>query len=354
MPTASPRDLAQTGARPAQTGADRVVLGADIGGTSTRVAVARTDGTVLATAAGGPGNPNVVGLEASTTTVRSVCDEALTRAGVARAGETGAGEGGVQCVAAALGLAGVTQLRGTPAAESWTRAVLPDVGSPVRLCSDFAVAFSSATDAVRGVAAITGTGAGAMLIDAGEDVARRDAWGWLLGDEGSGFWIGREAMRATLAAAQAGRRSPLADAVRESLGVPVGSKDPTTELLQRAYAMPPRDLADLAPLVADLSTDPTAASILSRATASVVDRILDLTRDELAMPIVLTGSVATGNGPLAAPVRDALVRAQRPHVLESGDGLLGALWLALTTHRPRTEPLPRWSDVFGSLGEHRS
>ncbi|MDN5727691.1 MAG: hypothetical protein L0G99_17445, partial [Propionibacteriales bacterium] len=84
------------------------------------------------------------------------------------------------------------------------------------------------------------------------------------------------------------------------------------------------------------------------------DRILELTRDDPSMPIVLTGSVATGHGALAAPVRDALVRAQRTCVLESGDGLLGALWLALTTHRPRTEPLPRWSDVFGSLGDHRS
>ncbi|MFX4273012.1 N-acetylglucosamine kinase [Propionibacteriaceae bacterium Y1685] len=323
-----------------------VVLGADIGGTSTRVAVAGTDGSVLATARGGPGNPNVVGLEASARTVREVCAEALERAG------------DTACEQIVLGLAGVTKLRGRPEASTWTRSILEGLrlhsAPPVRLVSDFAVAFSSATDAVRGVAAITGTGAGAMLIDRGEDITRRDAWGWLLGDEGSGFWIGREAMRATLAATEAGHRHPLADAVRAELGVTTDDPDPLTSLLHLAYAGPPRDLADLAPLVAALPEDRIAADILARAAESVTARILDLTNGDHDLPIVLAGSVATGDGPLAEPVSTALRGAGRRQVRQAGDGMLGALWLALTTRPPMTEPLPRWSHVLGSLGAHGS
>ena len=56
-----------------------LVVGADIGGTSTRAAVATTDGQVLAIASGGPGSPVGVGLERSAAQIRAVVDRALAR-----------------------------------------------------------------------------------------------------------------------------------------------------------------------------------------------------------------------------------------------------------------------------------
>src|SRR5436305_8154 len=52
-----------------------------------------------------------------------------------------------------------------------------------------------------------GTGAGAAVIDDGALVRRADGYGWLVGDEGSGVWIGTEAVRAALRAYD-GRGAP--------------------------------------------------------------------------------------------------------------------------------------------------
>ena len=147
--------------------------------------------------------------------------------------------------------------------ESFLTAVRP-AGLPVRprLVSDLAVAFSSATPAPEGYVLVAGTGAVAGRLVAGELLERRDGWGWLLGDEGSGFWLGREAVRATLARLQSGTKplGPLAEAVIRL----AGSRDPVA-IVQLCYANPPVWLSTFAELVARHAEDPVAAAIADRA-----------------------------------------------------------------------------------------
>jgi N-acetylglucosamine kinase-like BadF-type ATPase len=52
--------------------------------------------------------------------------------------------------------------------------------------------------ASTGIAVIAGTGSVAWGLDSEGRQARSGGWGYLLGDEGSGYWVGREAVRATL------------------------------------------------------------------------------------------------------------------------------------------------------------
>ena len=52
--------------------------------------------------------------------------------------------------------------------------------------------------ASTGIAVIAGTGSVAWGLDNEGRQARSGGWGYLLGDEGSGYWVGREAVRATL------------------------------------------------------------------------------------------------------------------------------------------------------------
>ena len=52
--------------------------------------------------------------------------------------------------------------------------------------------------ASTGIAVIAGTGSVAWGMDAKGRQARSGGWGYLLGDEGSGYWVAREAVRATL------------------------------------------------------------------------------------------------------------------------------------------------------------
>ena len=166
------------------------VVGADVGGTATRVGVADLATGVLALARGGPGNPNSVGLAASAAEIRAVTARAL-------AGSSG------EVVAVVVGLAGGTRVAADP--QFLAAAVPPEVAVTPVLVSDLAVGFSSATPAERGCMLIAGTGAVAGRLVGEEVEGRRDGWGWLLGDRGSGFWLGRAAVRATLDAFDEGR-----------------------------------------------------------------------------------------------------------------------------------------------------
>ncbi|GAA1560388.1 hypothetical protein GCM10009678_49120 [Actinomadura kijaniata] len=170
------------------------VIGIDAGGTKTRCVVL-TLGGALAGCGTGPGaNPNSGGDTAGalTTALREALgdlDRSLVLAGVF--GIAGAGSAGRPAAVAA-------------ARQAWREVGLR--GSPA-VVTDIAVAFAAGTDADKGIVVFSGTGAGAAVISDGTIVRRADAYGWLVGDEGSAVWLGREAVRATLAALD-GRSHP--------------------------------------------------------------------------------------------------------------------------------------------------
>lgn len=291
-----------------------LVIGADVGGTSTRVAVADLDGRVLAVAVGGPGNPNSVGVAGSAAQIRTVVEQAL-------AGLPPAAAGGVRAVV--LGLAGGSRVAAEP---DFLRAAVPDrLNRPAVVVSDLSVAFCSATSARRGSVLVAGTGAVAgQVVDAGV-VRQGDGWGWLLGDEGSGFWLGRAAVRATLDAQQRGvSLGPMHRAVQSVTGT-----SGYLDLLQACYGQTPSWLAGLAPLVSEhAATDPVAGGIA----VGAVDRLEQLLlgvdpRPE--HPLVLAGSVVSAAGPVGRGLRDRLRARGLGPVLSSSTGVVGALWIAL-------------------------
>ena len=218
-----------------------------------------------------------------------------------------------------VGLAG-----GSRADETFLSAATPG-GTAVRarLVSDLSVAFSSATAAPEGYVLVAGTGAVAGHLVDGELLERRDGWGWLLGDEGSGFWLGREAVRSTLATLQSHQPlGPLAEAVVRA----AGSRDPV-ELVQLCYANPPIWLASFGHLVSRHAEDRAARDIADRAADHLLATLLGL--DLVAgLPLVLAGSVATRPGPVADALARRLREARPDPVLVAESGLVGALWLA--------------------------
>ena len=95
---------------------------------------------------------------------------------------------------------------------------------PITIHSDIEAAFASAPGhPADGLALIAGTGSVAARVQNRALVATSGGDGWLLGDDGSGFWIGRRAVRAALRAAD-GRDVPtsLVTLVGRALGVPEG------------------------------------------------------------------------------------------------------------------------------------
>ena len=67
-----------------------------------------------------------------------------------------------------------------------------------------------------GIAIISGTGSAAWGINAAGQTGRAGGWGYLLGDEGSGYWFGREAVRHSLD--RANRGQDIDQLTRELLG----------------------------------------------------------------------------------------------------------------------------------------
>ncbi|SDT36567.1 N-acetylglucosamine kinase [Microlunatus soli] len=306
-----------------------LVIGADIGGTKTRAAVADRSGRVLAVAEQPAGNPNAVGVAAAAERIRVAVEQALRQA--QGPGGQAQGSAGQAVRAIVLGMAGF----GTAldAGEEFLSAALPtDLQVRPRIVSDLAVAYASATSLPRGTVLIAGTGSSAADIDDGDIVSRRGGWGWLLGDEGAGFWLGREAVRQALTELEHGHTAgALTGEVVAALGI--DGPDRFTGLLRVPYLDTPIRLAELAPIVTGLvDSDPAAASICARAAAGLSDLVLDL-GPLPGRPIVVAGSVLQSAGPIRTAFTQRITAALGSPVLQARSGLVGALWLATGTDR---------------------
>jgi glucosamine kinase len=300
-------------------------IGVDAGGTSTRAALVDAAGAVLGTGRGDGANPNAHAPEVAAGRIADAIAEAL---GTHDPGDVPA------CV---VGMAGVSKLSDPAIAAvfeaAWARIGLTGV---VRMVADAEVAYASATSAPDGTVLVAGTGSIAGRIRKRRLAGTAGGYGWLLGDEGSAFWLGREAVRSTLEAL--GRGLPLdglPSAVLAAALEPSGLDVRTDAerlaashaLITAANAEAPVRLARFAPLVsaAHDAGEPAAREIVARAASLLVANALATREPGESTPVVLVGSVLTGQSPVGALVRRGLAGLE---VLTSSDGVLGAAWLA--------------------------
>ncbi|HEX5597533.1 MAG TPA: BadF/BadG/BcrA/BcrD ATPase family protein [Micromonosporaceae bacterium] len=315
---------------------ETLVVGLDVGGTATRATVATAGGEVLGSGRAGGGNPTSHGAEAAAMQLRAALADALAAVDPSRVR------------AGIIGLAGAARLVADPAGRAAFDRAWEAVGlrCPYALVGDALVAYASATAALNGTVLIAGTGAIAAEIR-GLILGRiADGHGWLLGDAGSGFWLGREAVRSTLAELDAHRDpSQLAQLVlKELLGSPQPAASPrqtVDALVQAVTRRPPVELAALAPLViqAHAADDQTAQSIVAAAADQLAQSVARIRPPEAASPIVLAGGLLTANTPLATAVQ-GLLHARWPSAprLTAGDGAVGAAWLAARALPEVTDP----------------
>jgi N-acetylglucosamine kinase-like BadF-type ATPase len=315
---------------------DALVIGLDIGGTSTRALVASLAGDRVGTGTAGGGNPTSHGAEAAAAQLAKALSEALGATDPTRVR------------AGTIGLAGVARLLADPASRAAFDRAWADAGltCPYELIGDALVAYASGTASPDGSVLIAGTGAIAVTIRGFALDRVSDGHGWLLGDAGSGFWLGREAVRATLADMDAGRPlGRLSKAVVDALmgpsaGVPstgradlgtLSARDQVDLLVQRVTRRPPVELAQLAPLViaAQAAGDPTATALLGEAARLLTESVARIREPGDTSPIVLAGGLLVGETPLAPAVESELTArwpgAPRPR---ASDGAAAAAWLA--------------------------
>ncbi|MFE9425121.1 N-acetylglucosamine kinase [Kitasatospora sp. NPDC006697] len=283
-------------------------LGLDVGGTHTRAVLHDRWGRELGRATAAGGNPAARGAAEAVAVLAGVVGEAL------------AGHAPGEVRGCLLGLSGISTLADREAFAEDCRTAF-GLAVPVRLVHDAVVAFAAGAEG-RGTVLIAGTGAVACRIDGTEVTARAGGLGWLLGDEGGGFWLGREAVRH----AHAHPGDPFGRAVLAACE----AADPVA-LVRWAYAAEPHRLATLAPLVSSFARrgEPAAVRIAERAAAHLAALVAELHGAAEPAPIVLAGTVATAPGPIHDRLLTRL-RAAHPAapVTLAGDGATAAARLA--------------------------
>ncbi|PXY32633.1 N-acetylglucosamine kinase [Prauserella muralis] len=310
-----------------------MVVGVDAGGTASRALAVAADGRVLGTGGAGGGNPNSHPPERAAAAIAEAIAGALT--GLAPA----------SVLACVVGMAGTSKLTDPAVAAEFERAWgRLGLGARPRPVSDAEAAFASATAEPDGTVVVAGTGSIAARIRKRHLASVAGGYGWLLGDEGSGFWIGRQAVRTTLDALYgSGDLGPLGRAVLAEAGVGPAAPGAAHRLITAANAEPPVRLARFAPLVSAAADDgdPVAGRIIEQA-ADALTRLALATREPGEhTPVVLAGSVLGEASPVGTLVRERLSGLP---VLLSADGVLGAAWLAAVDafgeHAPRPDRVP--------------
>jgi glucosamine kinase len=243
---------------------DIVRMGVDAGGTGTRAVVTR-GGEVVDQLSGGPLN---VLLHA----------DALERLAdlIVAAGATEAG----------LGLAGV---RSPLEADRIAAELERRTGATVAVGDDAESALLGAFDGGPGVVVIAGTGSAAFGRAADGGTCRVGGHGYLLGDEGGGYWIGNQAVRRALRSSDG--TGPVSREL-EALVCKHFAVDDAGAIEGLVYAAPTdrAALAGLVPLLA-ASGDPAVSAIFSEA-ASALAGLVSAVWDRLGqLPVAMVGGV---------------------------------------------------------------
>jgi N-acetylglucosamine kinase-like BadF-type ATPase len=303
-----------------------VLLAIDAGGSHTRAVVVSADAECLGYGISTSGNATAVGAGRALAALAEAASAAL--------------------VSAELGPDDVRRLVLAAAGEEYLlheRTVMPALAMPeaeFTRASDILAMYHSSAIEPAGVALVAGTGAIAGRFR--HLVTQRvvDGTGWLLGDTGSGFWIGRKVARAVAADLdRAGEPTDLTRLVIEELGLEPVEAD-RSGLLQAlvgwAYNGQPVRVARLAPLAFRAeATDEIAAAITTEAEDALA-RTLRLVRDgHDELPVVLGGSVVVKG--LLDPGRSSGGALRRElagaDVRTAHDGVAGAAIVGLLRSR---------------------
>jgi N-acetylglucosamine kinase-like BadF-type ATPase len=277
----------------------------DGGGSKTVAVVVDRDGRERGRAIAGSSNYTVVGGERAAAEVQQAVAEATRLAG-----------GELPLRAVWIGLAGVDRA----GAREMLLPLVQPLAPEIRLTNDAELIFGALPGRI-GVVVIAGTGSIALGRDAGGATVRAGGWGHLIGDEGSGYDLGRRALQAAARAADGrGPATVLLDAILRHWEL-----DQPLAMIGRVYRSTEKaEIAALSSLVfaAARDGDPVARRIVADATselalaATAVAARLDF--GDGGPPLALAGGLLTGEAGYRAMVVRRLRRRPfgRVHIVD--------------------------------------
>jgi glucosamine kinase len=295
-----------------------VVLGIDGGGTNTRAVIAAGD-IIYGRVQGGSIKRLRVGAEAAEANLRALLRDVFAAAGVSRVDAASAG-------VASASLPGIAE---------WITDVFRDFGIQTsEVVGDEVIALDAAFQGGPGILQIAGTGTNTIGRTASGERESAGGYSSVLGDEGSGYWIGLHGIRQALHAYDRGEPSKILQRVAEAWGTST-----LEELVNLGNAVPGPDFSALAPVISKAAEegDEVATRILLQAASDLAEFIL-LVRHKLRqrhgiteeVPTAFTGSVLDKMDMVRARLTDLLKQAA-PEMHFSQKGVVaveGALWRA--------------------------
>lgn len=279
---------------PTGTGEVRYLMGVDGGATKTLAAVLDLQSDELHLAHAGPSNEDAVGAKAAVEALLGAAEGAIAQAGIGPAELGGA-------VLAVAGTDTESIVRHVRAARSEAWIVVNDVVG----------AWATATGAGPGVAVISGTGSNVFGVGPDARAWRAGGWGHLLGDEGSGYWLGLQSIKAALRDRESsGPETALSDAAPRFFGV-----QSVEALASFVYSKPltKGEIAAFATETAKLAAqgDEVARELFRRGATELAEQITAVIHrtglaDGAPFPVGLIGSAFKAGALLVEPLSEAI------------------------------------------------
>jgi len=303
-----------------------LLLGVDGGGSKTLALVADLEGRVLGRGLAGASNFNFVGIQVTIAALEQAMSAAMAQ--VRNDSQT--------VLAAVVGLAGAQEPVDQAPFAAWLRTRYPAV--PTLVVHDTDLVLAGGTPGGWGVAVVSGTGSIVHARTAAGRTVYASGWGYLLGNEGSGYAIGLRALQASVRAHDGrGPRTTLIEPILAQW-----SLERAEDLIQRVYRenASVADIAALAPIVLraasegdtvakDIAQD--AGSELALAVMAAVSRL----QWTGTIPCAQAGSILLHGQAVAAAFLARVAELHLPldPIVQVPEPALGALRLAQTLLR---------------------
>ena len=291
-------------------------LGIDGGGSNLRVAIVDRQLALLATHTAGPANPSVIGHARARQHIRSSVKTALHEAGIKTD----------DIAAAGIGIAGASNLH----SRQWLLDTLSPALPRAKIApsSDLEIALVGALARRHGILLLAGTGSAVFGSAPNGRQLQIGGWGYLLGDEGSGYWIGLQLLRGIIRAHDEGANlAPLYAACLSGLGLSQARE--VVGWLYRSDEATTR-LAGLARVALDIaqSGDRDALQLLRQAGSHLARQVEQMRRrlDAPDAPVAFAGGLLDNENPLSLDVTQRLNLPTRPIARHSP--VIGAALLA--------------------------
>ena len=301
---------------------EKLVIGVDGGGTHTRAQLANARGEMLGSGEAGIANPHANGYPAAQQEILTAIQLAFDHARIEKQMVT----------AACLGIGGVDRADERARLTEWAQTT---IAPRVQVMNDGEIVLAAGSAENWGIALIAGTGSIAWGKTRDGHMARAGGWGYLIGDEGSGFDLAREALRAATHFAD-GRGEPtqLLDVILAHWGL-----RSVAEIVPQVYrsGLKPADIAKIAPLVIQTAAqgDRVAQSLIVRAVVALADTVDAVARQldfgDEKIPLALTGGLVLNAETLRAGLlRELENRGDRySPVAVVRDPVMGAVRIAM-------------------------